>query len=109
MKVAIYGIEFQKVVIPYVEQLFKLLKSRNVEIWVFKEFDSFLSNFMECGSRNTYKDRFDLPHDIDFMLSLGGDGTMLSAVSILRDSEIPITGINLGRLDRKSTRLNSSH
>src|SRR3546814_9737421 len=32
------------------------------------------------------------------MLSLGGDGTMLSAVSILRDSEIPITGINLGRL-----------
>lgn len=98
MKVAIYGIEFQKVVIPYVEQLFKLLKNRNVEIWVFKEFDSFLSTFMECGSRNTYKNRFDLPPDIDFMLSLGGDGTMLSAVSIIRDSEIPITGINLGRL-----------
>lgn len=98
MKVAIYGIEFQKTVIPYVEQLFKLLKSRNVEIWVFKEFDSFLSTFMECGLRNIYKDRFSLPPDIDFMLSLGGDGTMLSAVSILRDSEIPITGINLGRL-----------
>jgi len=98
MKAAIYGIEFQKVVIPYVEQLFKLLRSRNVEIWVFEDFDSFLSTFMECGSRNRYRDRYDLPSDIDFMLSLGGDGTMLSAVSILRDSEIPITGINLGRL-----------
>src|SRR5690554_137982 len=98
MKVAIYGIEFQKTVIPYVEQLFKLLKSRNVEVWVFKEFDFFLSTFMEYDSHNTYKSRFDLPSDIDFMLSLGGDGTMLSAVSILRDSEIPITGINLGRL-----------
>lgn len=98
MKVAIYGIEFQKAVIPYVEQLFELLKSKNVEIWVYKEFDSFLSTFMDCGLRSTYKDRFELPSDIDFMLSLGGDGTMLSAVSILHDSEIPITGINLGRL-----------
>ncbi|HUH17913.1 NAD kinase [Albibacterium sp.] len=98
MKVAIYGIEFQKAVIPYVEQLFELLKSKNVEIWVYKEFDSFLSIFMDCGLRSTYKDRFELPSDIDFMLSLGGDGTMLSAVSILRDSKIPITGINLGRL-----------
>src|SRR5690606_22103856 len=98
MKVAIYGIEFQKAVIPYVEQLFELLKSKNVEIWVYKEFDSFLSIFMDCGLRSTYKDRFELPSDIDFMLSLGGDGTMLSAVSIVSDSKIPITGINLGRL-----------
>lgn len=98
MKVAIYGIEFQKVVIPYVEQLFGLLRNKGVEIWVYREFDSFLSTFMDCGSRHVYKDRFDLPSDIDFMLSLGGDGTMLSAVTILHDSEIPITGINLGRL-----------
>jgi len=98
MKVAIYGIEFQKAVIPYVEQLFELLKSKNVEIWVYKEFYSFLSTFMDYDSPYTYTDRFELPSDIDFMLSLGGDGTMLSAVSVLRDSEIPITGINLGRL-----------
>jgi len=98
MKIAIYGIEFQPTVIPYVEQLLKLLKKREVEIWVFKKFDHFLSTFMDCGPRRTFHDRFDLPSDIDFMLSLGGDGTMLSAVSILRDSETPITGINLGRL-----------
>jgi len=98
MKVAIYGIKFQPSVIPYVDQLFKLLRSRNIEIWVFKEFDYFLSSYMECGSREVFLNRFDLPPDVNFMLSLGGDGTMLSAVSILRDSEIPVTGINLGRL-----------
>src|SRR5690606_13472948 len=98
MKIAVYGIEFQPTVLPYVKQLFKLLNERNVEVWVYKEFDHFLSTFMDCGTRNVFQDRFDLPSDTSFMLSLGGDGTMLSAVSILRDSEIPITGINLGRL-----------
>ncbi len=35
---------------------------------------------------------------IDFMLTLGGDGTMLSAITEIRDREIPILGLNLGRL-----------
>lgn len=98
MKIAIYGIEFQASVIPYVEHLFELLEKRKVEIWVFQDFDRFLSAFMKYGARHSFQTRHDLPKDINFMLSLGGDGTMLSAVSILRDSEIPITGINLGRL-----------
>src|SRR5690606_31568190 len=40
----------------------------------------------------------DLPTDILFLLSLGGDGTMLSAVSQVKASGIPIAGINFGRL-----------
>lgn len=98
MKVAIYGIEFQPTVIPYVEELFKILRTRDVEIWIYANFEHFLSTFMEVGSLEKFESISDLPSDIDFMLSLGGDGTMLSAVSILRDSEIPVTGINLGRL-----------
>jgi len=98
MKVAIYGIEFQHTVMPYVEQLFKVLRKWDVEIWIYKDFEHFLSNFMEVGLVEKFESRFDLPPDINFMLSLGGDGTMLSAVSILHDSEIPVTGINLGRL-----------
>src|SRR5690606_35677225 len=74
------------------------LEKRKVEIWVFQEFDRFLSTFMQYGYRHSFQTRHDLPKAINFILSLGGDGTMLSAVSILRDSEIPITGINLGRL-----------
>src|SRR5690606_19388156 len=67
-------------------------------IWIYKDFEQFLSTFMEVGSLERFENRMDLPPDIEFMLSLGGDGTMLSAVSLLHDSEIPVTGINLGRL-----------
>ncbi len=36
--------------------------------------------------------------DVDFFFSIGGDGTFLEAVSIVRDSGIPMVGINSGRL-----------
>jgi len=98
MKIAIFGLAYQSPVTPYVEHLFQLLKTNNVKIWVYKDFDEFLSGQMEMGERSTFSDRVELPPDIAFMLSLGGDGTMLSAVSLLRNSEIPVTGINLGRL-----------
>ena len=98
MKIALFGLAYQSPVTPYVEQLFQLLKVNEIETWVYKSFDDFLSEQMEMGERRTFSHRDELPSDIAFMLSLGGDGTMLSAVNLLRDSEIPVTGINLGRL-----------
>lgn len=99
MRIAIYGREFQSTVSNYVKHLFELLKEKNVEIWVYKDFKYFLNEgYGIAQNYNTFTSLKDLPTDIKFMLSLGGDGTMLAAVSILRDSNIPITGINLGRL-----------
>jgi len=40
----------------------------------------------------------DLDASIDCMISLGGDGTMLDAVTLVKDTGIPILGINFGRL-----------
>ncbi len=40
----------------------------------------------------------DLPEQIDMFLTLGGDGTFLESLTIVRDREIPIAGINFGRL-----------
>ena len=99
MRIAIYGREFQPTVSNYVIQLFELLADRKVEIWVNEKFKLFLNqNYHIAQDCHAYTSHKDLPSDIKFMLSLGGDGTMLAAVSILRDSNIPITGINLGRL-----------
>lgn len=99
MRIAIYGREFQTTASNYVNHLFELLEERKVEIWVYDEFKGFLNdNFGIALNCNTFTTLKGLPADIKFMLSLGGDGTMLAAVSILRDSNIPITGINLGRL-----------
>lgn len=40
----------------------------------------------------------DLTNDIEFVISLGGDGTLLDTVGLVRDKGIPIMGINFGRL-----------
>ncbi len=37
-------------------------------------------------------------HPIDFLISLGGDGTLLDTIAFVRDKEIPVIGINFGRL-----------
>src|SRR5690606_24778398 len=47
---------------------------------------------------STFSSYDDFPRDVDFMLSLGGDGTMLSTVSIVKDTNMPVAGINFGRL-----------
>lgn len=99
MKIAIYGRAFQPVVSIYVKQLFELLAENNIEVWVFGEFKEFLNQEHNIAmTAKVFHSNTDFPKDVKFMLSLGGDGTMLAAVSILRDSNIPVTGINLGRL-----------
>src|SRR5690606_14752615 len=99
MRIAIYGREFQPSVITHVKHLFEYLVNKNVEIWVYDPFYKFLTTQFECDfSLPTYHSYEEIKNDVDIMLSLGGDGTMLSAVSLIRDSGIPIAGINFGRL-----------
>lgn len=100
MKIAVYGREFQASVIPYVQHLFDSLTTRGAELWIYGEFHDFLfQQQVVCPQGlNTYNAKEELPDDIGFMLSLGGDGTMLAAVSIVGDSGIPVAGINFGRL-----------
>lgn len=99
MKIAIYGREFQASVIPYVRQLFDYLIERKVELYIFDKFYDFLDDKGLCQTGfHTYSKHQQLTKDFDFMLSLGGDGTMLAAVSIVGDAGIPVAGINFGRL-----------
>lgn len=46
----------------------------------------------------TFKSSTDLDDSIDCMISLGGDGTLLDTVTLIRDKNIPVLGINFGRL-----------
>ena len=98
-KIAIFGRVFNTSVTPYVNHLFDYLAQKNVELIIHDEFYAFLKEESNCPKMlPTFSNHADLPQGIDFMLSLGGDGTMLTAVSIIRDSGIPIAGINFGRL-----------
>ncbi|SEK76203.1 NAD kinase [Parapedobacter koreensis] len=99
MKIAVYGREFHSSVVPYVQRLFDSLIAKNTELWIYKDFHEFLEQQVDCPQKlYTYATHDELPDDIGFMLSLGGDGTMLAAVSIVADSGIPVAGVNFGRL-----------
>lgn len=99
MKIAVYGREFHDSVIPYVKELFDFLVSKNAELHIFDRFYHFLDQKGLCQKGfHTYSKQQRLNSDFDFMLSLGGDGTMLAAVSIVGDTGIPVAGINFGRL-----------
>lgn len=86
---------------PYFFEVIEALKPYDVEIGVYKDVrDHFIDSAKEvledCEVIHDYYHLRDSPYD--FLLSLGGDGTILNATLLVRDLNIPILGINLGRL-----------
>jgi NAD+ kinase len=61
-------------------------------------FNQFYSAINIKGKYSTFTSSDDLDESIDCLISLGGDGTLLDTVSLVKDKGIPILGINYGRL-----------
>jgi len=99
MKVAVYGKQFQPEVAPFVHELFVELEKANMEVLVYEPFYNFLSQQIKLnlflGTYNSYEE---LKENIDLFISVGGDGTILDATTLIRDTKIPIIGVNTGRL-----------
>jgi len=99
MKIAVYGKAFNPTFLPFIRQVFDNLNQHRAEIIVHKELNDFISGQPDFNPHNlVFKDYSDLKNNVDVMLTLGGDGTILGTVDLLRDSEIPVIGINFGRL-----------
>ncbi|RYE35873.1 MAG: NAD kinase [Sphingobacteriaceae bacterium] len=99
MKIAVYGKAFNPTFLPFIHQVFNDLNQHQAEIIVHKELNDFISGQPDFNPHNiVFKDYSDLKNNADVMLTLGGDGTILGTVDLIRDSEIPVIGINFGRL-----------
>ena len=99
MKIAIYGRVFNDSVLPFVQEVFDALSQHQIQIAVFSKFQSFISDKVNLpNSITTFTTHEELINQADVLLSLGGDGTLLDTLSLIRDSQIPIIGINFGRL-----------
>lgn len=99
MKIAIYGREFNDSVLPFVQQVFKALSLYKIEVVVYTKFYNFLKNKVTLPTNiSTFSGHKELLTKGDVLLSLGGDGTLLDTLSLVRDSQIPVIGINFGRL-----------
>jgi NAD+ kinase len=99
MRIAIYsrGIEAEQQ--ADVQQLFDELAKSQVDTVVFFPFLEKIKEVMTLpASYSVFKYSEDLDETIDFLISLGGDGTMLDTVTLVRNKNIPVLGINFGRL-----------
>lgn len=100
MKIAVYGKSITAESKTYVEDLHQELIDAGVEICVYKRLDRFIHEHCNLDlSLNTFTSHEELlSFAPDFLITIGGDGTILDAVTFIRDSGIPILGINTGRL-----------
>ncbi len=97
MKIAIHGRAYTIEVSPYINQIFSELNNKGIEIFVSDQFA--LHNQAKSVEIEHYPTftRGKFPK-VDFVLSLGGDGTLLETVTYVGRNETPIIGINTGRL-----------
>lgn len=98
MKIAIHGRKFDEESVEYIQNLFDELNQKNAGLLVSRNFHTRLaSSKIKTGKYDIYELKDDLS-DVDFMISVGGDGTLLEAVTHVGALETPILGINMGRL-----------
>lgn len=98
MKVVLHGLKLKANSLPHIEFLLAQLSAHQVEVWVTER--------LETELRKISSNQLKLPkieskvhlNQMDFLISVGGDGTMLDAICEIGDLEIPILGLNTGRL-----------
>ena len=99
MKIAIYSRGVENDQLKDINQLFTELINNGVEPVFFQDFfNQFYSAVNLDNKYSTFNSHADLDDSIDCLISLGGDGTLLDTVTLVRDSGIPVLGINYGRL-----------
>jgi len=100
MEIGIYGIQFNQKKIKIFQELFNFLNE-------FKQVNkvSIHAPFLELLKKNVagieHFEQFDSLDELrkfDFMLCLGGDGAILDTLCLVKDSGVPVLGINTGRL-----------
>lgn len=100
MLVAIYGRNFHSSARESIATLFNRLNAIQTDILVYKPFYDFLTSVAGLRPKvdGVFESSEDIPKDTSFLFCIGGDGTFLETVSIVRDSGIPVVGVNTGRL-----------
>lgn len=99
MLVALHNRTFDVQDVPILLRILKLLEFHKLQLIFYKEFYERLQPHVEfTAAPRIFTGKRDLPPHTDMLFSLGGDGTMLDAVCFVGSSNIPLIGVNLGRL-----------
>ncbi len=97
MKIAIYSRGLEQNLLAELSELLCEFSKHKVSVMLHDSLrryaDSITTHHVEW-----FTDNNNLNETVDFLISLGGDGTILDAVTLIRDKNIPIVGVNYGRL-----------
>lgn len=98
MKITLHGLNFEPEFKPYIQHLINILDQEGFETFVTHAFHRTLHKLgLDAKGTQVLGTREEL-QDMDFVISVGGDGTLLDAVCYVGAYETPILGINTGRM-----------
>ena len=97
LKFAIFGNEYQAKKSTSIEKILDYLAQKGAEIYVESAYYEFLtrSQHIDVKAAGVFED---YNFDVDYVISMGGDGTFLKAASRVGAKGTPIIGVNMGRL-----------
>lgn len=99
MKAAIYSRIFDAEHKEEVQLFFDELEQQQIEPVIYQPFyEQIKTDIRIPAETQTFQLSEDLTDEIEFIISLGGDGTLLDTITLVRDKKISIMGINFGRL-----------
>jgi NAD+ kinase len=99
MKIAIYSRGGESVNMEDLRHFISELAVARISTIIYEPFfRNVIPLLGEEGTFGTFHDSNDLDDSFDCIISLGGDGTLLDTVTLVRDKNIPVLGINFGRL-----------
>ncbi|HEX4958476.1 MAG TPA: NAD kinase [Lacibacter sp.] len=99
MKVAIYSRVFEQEQREDVEQLLNQLQQQHIEPVLFHDFYEQIKHSVHLPAvPSLFHNSAQLDESYECLISLGGDGTLLDTVTLVRNKKIPLLGINFGRL-----------
>jgi NAD+ kinase len=98
MKIGVHGKDFTRQSAPFIENIFNVLRQRNVEVFISSVFKKSLkASVFNKFKFKTYEPGETLK-DLKLLVSIGGDGTLLQSTTHVGKTGVPILGINTGRL-----------
>ncbi len=99
MKIAIYSRIMDWDQVNEIQQFFNALSENKIQPVIFHPyFEQLLSRVQLPANTTTFSQYTELDNSIDFLISLGGDGTLLDTITLVNNKNIPVLGINFGRL-----------
>ena len=99
MKIALFGKNLTENNVEYVQLLVDKIAALGISMVIYEAFYNTINKSIRFSENvQTFSSHIEIKKDVDFLLSIGGDGTLLDTITLVRDSGVPILGINLGRL-----------